>query len=120
MALLSVAALILIGASAVFSMMKSSGAYKEALALARADCEVQETLGAPISPGWMVSGSVNVSGPSGRAELSTSLRGTREAGRLYVTATKTAGRWQMDVLEFAVPPLRTRINLLAKGRRRCV
>ena len=46
----------------VFGMMKSTDAYKEALAKARANPYVQEALGSPIEDGLLVMGNINVKG----------------------------------------------------------
>jgi hypothetical protein len=99
--------------------VRSSGAYEEALEQARADCEVQAALGAPVEPGWLVSGSVNVTGPSGQADLAIPLKGPQSSGKLYLAATKTAGRWTFEVLEVEAPGRDDRIDLLAGDRRRC-
>ena len=46
----------------VFSAMKSTDVYKEALARAKADPAVIEALGSPIKDGFPVSGNTNVNG----------------------------------------------------------
>ncbi len=51
----------------VFSAMKSSDVYKDALAQAKAEPAVIEALGSPIKDGMFVSGSTNVNGASGEA-----------------------------------------------------
>ena len=50
----------------VFSAMKSSDAYKIALAKAQADPRVVNALGFPITDGFFVSGKTNVSGSPDR------------------------------------------------------
>ena len=105
--------------NAFFSLMKSSGAYSGALELARSDCEVQARLGMPLRPGWSVSGSVSVAGPSGHAELSIPLRGSQRSGTLYATATKTAGQWHFELLQLAVAGQSSRVDVLAQGRKTC-
>jgi hypothetical protein len=99
--------------------MRSSDAYKEAVDRAAADCEVRERLGAPLKPGWFVSGSINVKGPSGHADLSIPLHGSARAGTLFVTATKSAGRWHFELLEVEVADQNARISLMDEGRKRC-
>jgi hypothetical protein len=99
--------------------IRSSGAYEEALARARADCELQAALGAPVEPGWLVSGSVDVTGPSGQADLAIPLAGARGSGTLYLTATKTAGRWAFELLEVEVEGRDARIDLRGEDRRPC-
>lgn len=118
--------IVLAGAGFAFTMMmlvskamKSSGAYGEAFARARHDCELQEKLGAPIDDGWFMSGTVNVSGPSGNADIAIPLKGSRANATLYATAIKTAGEWEFKTLEAAVEGDPGRIDLLDEGRARC-
>ena len=54
----------------VFSAMKSSDVYKDALARAKTHPAVIEALGSPVTEGFLVSGSTNVNGASGEANLS--------------------------------------------------
>ncbi len=109
--------------AAIFTMvvgaMRSSDAYAQSFARARGDCEVQEALGAPIRAGWWVGGSVEVTGPSGHADLSVPLRGTTGTGTLFVTATKEAGRWTFELLEVEVAGRAERIDLVADDRPTC-
>ena len=44
----------------VFSAMKSTDVYKEALARAKADPAVVQALGSPIKDGFLLSGNTNV------------------------------------------------------------
>ena len=53
----------------VFSAMKSTDVYKEALARAKADPAVIEALGSPIKDGFLLSGNTNVNGASGESNL---------------------------------------------------
>lgn len=112
-------AFVLVLFATVFSILKSSVPYQAAMDSVRADCGAQEALGTPFAPGRFVSGSVNVSGPSGHADLSIPLSGSRGSGTLYVTATKTAGLWRFDLLELAMAGRSERIDLRAKDREKC-
>ena len=96
----------------VFGMIKHTGAYAEAVARAKADPAVIEALGTPIEEGFMVSGQISETGPSGTADMSIPLRGPRGAGTLYVEAKKSAGRWEYQRLVFEVGGTRRRIDLL--------
>jgi hypothetical protein len=51
----------------VFSAMKSTDVYKEALARAKTDPAVIEVLGSPIKDGFLLSGNTNVNGASGES-----------------------------------------------------
>lgn len=98
----------------IMGSLKQSDAYKEALAALRADSAAVEALGEPIEPGFFLSGSVDVSGPSGEAELSIPVHGPRGEGKLYLEATKRAGQWEYSLLELAVAGQEARIDLLAE------
>jgi hypothetical protein len=96
----------------VMGGIKSTEAYKEAVTQAQASPEVRTALGEPIQAGWFVQGKVNVTGPTGEADLSVPLSGPQGKGRLYLTAHKRAGRWEYEVLEVAVEGRAERIHLL--------
>lgn len=97
----------------VMGGIKSTDAYREAVDRAKSSPQVQTELGEPVKAGWLVSGSVNVSGPSGNADLSVPLSGPKGKGTLYVTARKRAGHWQYEVLEVAVEGRPQRIDLMS-------
>ena len=96
----------------VFGMIKGSSAYTDAIREARSNPDVARELGHPLQPGWWVSGSIQVSGPTGTADFETPLRGPSGHAMLYVSAEKQAGRWQYKVLEVAVEGKSDRIDLL--------
>ena len=98
---------------AVFGMMKSSDAYKDALAMVRENQDVQEALGSPIEAGLLVMGNINVSGSSGHADLAIPVSGPYGEGTIYVVASKSAGRWTMLQLVIELKATNERIDLLA-------
>ena len=97
----------------VFSAMKSSDAYKTAVARAKANPEVIEALGTPIEEGMFLSGKTNVEGSSGEADLTIPISGPKGKGKIYAIATKSAGRWTYSTLEVEVAGREERINLNA-------
>jgi hypothetical protein len=99
----------------VFSLIKRSDVYVEAIAEARSHPAVVQALGEPIEPGFWVSGSISTSGPSGTADFSAPLHGPTGRGTLYVVAEKQAGIWSYEVLEVEVDGRSDRIDLLAEG-----
>jgi Cytochrome oxidase complex assembly protein 1 len=101
--------------SVFFRGFKSAQVYKEAVARARSNPEVRRELGEPVRPGWWVSGSLRVSGPSGIARFSTPLHGPEGQAMLHVQAQKIADRWRFEVLEVEVPGRSERIRLLEDG-----
>jgi hypothetical protein len=98
-----------------FGLMKSNDAYKEALARAKASPAVVRALGEPLREGLFVSGSIQVSGPSGNAELAIPVSGPRGKGTIYVEARKSAGRWNFSRILVEVHVTKERIDLLKPG-----
>src|SRR6202795_5032575 len=103
------AALLLCGALFVFGIfsliigaMRSSDVAKEAFARAQSNALVGQRLGTPISEGWFVGGSINVTPASGDADLSVPISGPKGKGTVYVTAQKTAGTWAYSVMQAAI------------------
>jgi hypothetical protein len=100
----------------VFSVIRSTGVFQDALERAKAHPEVQAELGEPVREGWWVSGSVETTGSSGTADISIPLRGSKTDGTLYAVARKSAGRWSYDLLEVEVEGREGRIKLLEEPR----
>jgi Cytochrome oxidase complex assembly protein 1 len=99
----------------VFSAMKSTDVYKEALARAKADSSVIEALGSPIKDGLLVSGNTNVNGASGETNLAIPISGPKGKGTIYVSANKSLGQWIYSGLVVEVGETHKRINLLQKS-----
>jgi hypothetical protein len=95
-----------------FGVMKSSDAYKDAVARARAHPLVQESIGSPIEEGMFVTGNIHVSGASGDAGLSIPLSGPKGEATLFVEARKSAGRWTYSTLIVEIKATQQRIDLL--------
>ena len=96
----------------VFSAMKSTDVYKEALARAKASPAVIEALGSPIKDGFLVSGNSNVNGASGESNLAIPISGPKGKGTIYVSATKSLGRWIYSGLVVEVSGTHDRFDLL--------
>lgn len=96
----------------VFGVMRSSDVYKEALARAQASPAVAEALGTPIKAGYFTSGNINVSGPSGDANLSIPISGPKGKATIYLEARKSAGEWSFSLLEVEIAETEERIDLL--------
>lgn len=96
----------------VFSAMKSTDVYKDALARAKAHPSVIEVLGSPIKEGFLVSGNTNVNGASGEANLSIPISGPKGKGTIYVAANKALGEWNYSGLVVEIEKTRQRIDLL--------
>lgn len=92
----------------VFASFRSAEPYKDGLARARADARVQEALGTPIEPGWLLSGSINTKNRGGDCDITIPLEGARQKGSVHVVGTKADGRWsytKMLVTPESGPPI---------------
>ena len=96
----------------VFSAVKSTDVYKDALTRAKAHPAVIEALGSPIKDGFLVSGNTNVNGASGETNLSIPISGPKGKGTIYIAATKSLGRWNYSGLIFEIAKTHQRIDLL--------
>jgi hypothetical protein len=96
----------------VFSAIKSTDVYKDALARAKADPAVIEALGSPITEGFLVSGNTNVNGASGEANLSIPISGPNGKATIYVATQKSLGRWSYSGLVAEIQKTHQRIDLL--------
>lgn len=95
----------------VSGAMKSSDAYKTAVARASADPRVTNALGTPLTTGTFTTGSINVSGSVGRADMAIPISGSQGKGTLYVVADKAAGQWKYSMLTVEVEKTGERIEL---------
>ncbi|MEZ5323707.1 MAG: cytochrome c oxidase assembly factor Coa1 family protein [Verrucomicrobiales bacterium] len=97
----------------VFSMMKKSEPYQHAIAQVQTDSQAVAFLGEPIEPGWLVTGSINLSGSSGSADLSIPVEGSKASGRINVIASKSGGEWSYSVLRLTADGLAQPLDLRA-------
>jgi hypothetical protein len=108
-AALAFAALVGLVVFGALKMMRGE-AYEQALQRTRRHPAALQALGQPIEAGWLMTGSVNVNGPSGRASLAIPVSGPRQKGTLYVEAVKEVGVWELRRLELA-PEAGARLDL---------
>jgi hypothetical protein len=99
----------------IMGAMRSSDVAKEAIARAQSNQLVAQRLGAPISEGWLVSGSINVSPGAGDADLFLPISGPKGKGAVYVRAQKTAGSWEYIMMVATTEGSNDRIDLLASA-----
>lgn len=114
---LVVLVLLFVGAIAfvVFGALRSSEPYQHAVQVAAHDPRVLEKLGAPVRPGWLTAGSINVAGDSGSADLTITLEGAAHKGKLYVVARKSEGEWTYQTLALRPVDDTERIDLLSSA-----
>jgi hypothetical protein len=99
----------------LMAAMRGSDVAKEAVARSQANALVMQRLGAPISEGWFVGGSINVSPGSGDADLSVPISGPKGKGTVYVKAQKSAGAWAYSLMVATTDGSSEKIDLLANA-----
>ena|ERR1700675_5061588 len=98
----------------VMGSMKSSDAYKQAVAKARANPSVVEKLGTPIAEGYFVSGNISVQNDSGNADLQIPISGPKGKAVIHAVATKSAGKWEYSRLTVSIEG-QPELDLLGPG-----
>ena len=100
----------------VFGSMKSSTPYRQAVSAAETNPAVVSSLGAPVRPGFWLSGNINVqAGGTGDAQLEIPLTGSHHSGTIFVVAKKSGDVWRFETLEVEVEGASDRIQLLDKN-----
>lgn len=97
----------------VFGAIRSSEVYQLAVDRAVNDSRVVQALGEPVETGFFTTGSIEVEGASGSANIGIPLKGARDRGTLHVSAVKEGGQWRFVLLELELPGQPRRIDLLA-------
>ena len=99
----------------VFVIIGDSEVCKMAFAAAEANPVVRELLGEPVKRGLFISGSIEISGPSGHADIAIPVSGPRSKATVYAVARKSAGLWTFETLEIEFNQTSPRVNLLNEG-----
>lgn len=94
----------------ISASMKSSEAYKLAIAKIEANSEVMQILGKPISTG-MPMGSIQITPASGTAELTFNIEGPKGKGKIYLDGVKELGQWKLEQIVFEQESTGRRIDL---------
>jgi hypothetical protein len=82
----------------MFSIMRSSDAFKMALEIVKNHPTAQQVLGVPIEDSPFTTGSIEENGSSGTASLEIPIKGPNQSGKLYVTAAKEENTWRITSL----------------------
>ena len=86
----------------VMSALKSSDPYRIGLERAKANAEVKEALGEPVTPSFVVQGNINLNNDDGEADISFPVSGPKGAGQVHVQGTKTNGVWRYDEISITL------------------
>jgi len=105
--------LVFSGAVAGMVLTSNSDVAKLAVATAQSNRKMAGRLGQPLKRGLFVSGSIEVTPASGHAELAIPVSGPKGSGTLYAEASKRAGLWRLEMLQFGTEGSAERLDLLA-------
>jgi Cytochrome oxidase complex assembly protein 1 len=81
------------GALLIFGSLKNSDAYHKSLEAVRANKEVEDALGAPLEPSFIVTGNIYVGTSGGHAQISYDVTGPKGSATVYAVAEKKDGEW---------------------------
>ena len=96
----------------VTASLRSSDVYKQAMAKAAENLQVRDEIGEPMKPAWLISGQLNVSGRTGKANLSIPISGPHGKGVIRALANKS-GVWRFTYLQVHVDGQPENIDLLS-------
>lgn len=94
-----------------FGALKSSDAYKTAVARAEADPRVADAIGQPIQEAFFIVGKTEVHGASGESDLTIPIHGPKGKATIHAVATKSSGEWHYSTLEVKVAKTGQTIDL---------
>jgi hypothetical protein len=77
----------------VFTLIKQSPPYQDAVALTKNSAAVQAELGTPIQPDFLVWGSVKSQINTGYANLTFPIHGPKGSAKVHYIARLTGGKW---------------------------
>ena len=92
---------------------RKSTVYQEALARAERTPQVANRIGAPLRPGRVLQGQINVSGSSGTAHMAIPVTGPGGKATIYLDARKAARTWEFRTLQVQFEGQSDCLNLLA-------
>jgi hypothetical protein len=92
--------------------LRDSDVCKLAFAKAETNPTVKQRLGEPVKRGFFISGTIQISGPSGHADIEIPVSGPKGKATVYAVAQKSAGLWKFEILQIAFEEASPRVNLL--------
>ena len=99
----------------IMGMVKSSDAYKAALAEVQNSAEVQAAIGSPITEGPIAGGSVNTTNGETSADLMIQVKGPNGDAMVHAVGRSVGGSTTFTTLEVTVPATGKVIDLAPKG-----
>lgn len=96
--------------SGISKVMKSSEPYQTAVARAKANEKVVETLGTPITEGFPM-GNINTNNDGGNVDLSIPITGPKGKATIYVVGTRSGGAWSYSKMSVTITATDESIDL---------
>ncbi|HET7434923.1 MAG TPA: cytochrome c oxidase assembly factor Coa1 family protein [Thermoanaerobaculia bacterium] len=78
----------------VFTALRSTTPYRDAVSRAQNDPRVIEALGAPVKSSWLTTGSINTKDNVGDVDMNISMAGSKKKGTVHVVGHKENDRWE--------------------------
>jgi hypothetical protein len=96
----------------VFIVVGESDISKMAFAAAQASPVVRQQIGEPVKRGFFTSGNIQISGPTGQADIAIPIKGPKGEATVYAVARKRGGLWKFETLQVSFNGDGARFNLL--------
>jgi hypothetical protein len=88
-------------ATVIVTSFHRSDVYQQAMAIATKNPQVRKRVGEPIRASWLISGSMNVNGSTGNANILIPISGPRGKGVIHAVAAKS-GVWRFSWLQVSI------------------
>ena len=116
--ILGIAAILgfIVGIFLLINGAMKGAAYEISLENVRSSPDMQQQLGTPIEPSYLVMGSISTSGGgSGHADLSYSVHGPDGSAKVYVIAEQRLGAWSIREQVAEIRGASDRVTLVMDG-----
>ena len=107
-----IGALVAVAMSVALQPLKSGELYQQAVATAKLNAAVSESLGQPLKEGFFAGGNFKYTSTSGSAEITIPVSGPQGSGTITLKAKRTTGPWLISSLVAEVNATKHRIDLL--------
>ncbi len=99
--------------------LKGSEPYRQALARASADPQVQAALGQPVEASPWLFGNIGHFPGMSHASMVIRIAGPAGKGRIHVDAYRSSGPWRYDVMAVSLPGRHPRLDLRTAEEQAC-
>jgi hypothetical protein len=97
--------------ASIEALMKSSDVYSGAVLRAKSSAAIIAALGNPVKDGYFFTGMISENNSSGSANLVIPISGPGGRANLYVSASRSLGKWHFDKLVAEIDKTKQRIDI---------